>query len=165
MAYDPSKIHKITVEGKYHKFSGFSQTHPSPQRTPVIFQAGQSKTGVAFAGKHAEGIYCGVPTIAGLKKYTSSVREAAVAAGRDPSSVKLFSGICPIVAKTEEEAWAKHAKYKANTSYIGGLASFCALTGVDLSKYGICFPKNSQKLLADRSAQHFTSPSTSRMRN
>ena len=111
MAYDPSKIHKITVEGKYHKFSGFSQTHPSPQRTPVIFQAGQSKTGVAFAGKHAEGIYCGVPTIAGLKKYTSSVREAAVAAGRDPSSVKLFSGICPIVAKLRK----RHGPSMRNT--------------------------------------------------
>lgn len=30
----------------------------------------------------------------------------------------------------------------ANTSYVGGLASFCALTGVDLSKYDLDEPFN-----------------------
>jgi alkanesulfonate monooxygenase SsuD/methylene tetrahydromethanopterin reductase-like flavin-dependent oxidoreductase (luciferase family) len=35
--------------------SGRFQTHPSPQRTPVLFQAGTSKSGRAFASKHAEG--------------------------------------------------------------------------------------------------------------
>ena len=57
MAYDPTKIHRIKFSGKYHKMDAFHQTHPSPQRTPVIFQAGASKSGVEFAGKHAEGIY------------------------------------------------------------------------------------------------------------
>ncbi|KAE9986597.1 hypothetical protein EG328_005206 [Venturia inaequalis] len=141
-AYDPSKIHRIEFQGKYYKFSGYGQTHPSPQRTPALFQAGASKAGIAFAGKHAEGIYCGVPTIPGLLAYSKSVREAAVSAGRDPSTIKLFAGICPIVARTEEEAWEKHAKYKANTSVVGGLSSFCALTGVDLSKYGLDEPFN-----------------------
>jgi alkanesulfonate monooxygenase SsuD/methylene tetrahydromethanopterin reductase-like flavin-dependent oxidoreductase (luciferase family) len=65
-----------------------------------------------------------------------------VNANRDPNSIKLFSGICPIVGRTEEEAWAKHAKYKARTSIQGGLASFCALTGVDLSKYDLDEPFN-----------------------
>lgn len=74
--------------------------------------------------------------------YSKSVREAAAAAGRDPSTIKLFAGICPIVARTEEEAWEKHARYKANTSVVGGLSSFCALTGVDLSKYGLDEPFN-----------------------
>jgi alkanesulfonate monooxygenase SsuD/methylene tetrahydromethanopterin reductase-like flavin-dependent oxidoreductase (luciferase family) len=142
MAYDPKKIHRIEFEGKYYKFSGYGQTHPSPQRTPTLFQAGASKAGIAFAGKHAEGIYCGVPTIEGLAKYSKSVREAAVAAGRDPSPVKLFSGICPILGRTEEEAKVKKARYLANTSYIGGLSSFCALTGVDLSKYALDEPFN-----------------------
>lgn len=83
-----------------------------------------------------------MPTIPGLLAYSKSVREAAVAAGRDPSTIKLFAGICPIVARTEEEAWEKHDRYKANTSVVGGLSSFCALTGVDLSKYGLDEPFN-----------------------
>jgi alkanesulfonate monooxygenase SsuD/methylene tetrahydromethanopterin reductase-like flavin-dependent oxidoreductase (luciferase family) len=126
--------------GKYHKFEGYHQTHPSPQRTPAIFQAGQSKTGIAFAGKHAEGIYCGTPTVAKLREYSDSVRKAAVEAGRDPSSIKIFCSLCPTVGRTEEEAHEKWEKYKKNASVQGGLSSFCALTGVDLSKYDLDTP-------------------------
>ena len=106
-------------------------------------KAGASKADFAFAEKHAKGIYCGVPTIEGLAKCSKLVREAAVAASRDPSSIKLFSGfsgICPILGRTEQEAQAKRDRYLANTSYIGGLSLFCALTGVDLSKYGLDEP-------------------------
>ncbi|KAF2115731.1 luciferase-like domain-containing protein [Lophiotrema nucula] len=142
VAYDPSKIHKIEFQGKYHRFSGYHPTYSSPLRTPSIFQAGQSKSGVAFAGKHAEGIYCGTPAIPALKKYSASVRDAARAAGRDSSSIKLFASLCPIVGKTEEEAKAKYEKYRKNASVQGGLSSFCALTGVDLGKYDLDEPFN-----------------------
>lgn len=59
MMYDPSKIHKINFDGKHHRCHAYAQTHPSPQRSPVIFQAGASKSGIDFAGKHAEAIYTG----------------------------------------------------------------------------------------------------------
>jgi alkanesulfonate monooxygenase SsuD/methylene tetrahydromethanopterin reductase-like flavin-dependent oxidoreductase (luciferase family) len=47
-AYDPNKIHKINFNGKHHSTSAYQQTHPSPQRTPVLFQAGSSEAGKAF---------------------------------------------------------------------------------------------------------------------
>jgi alkanesulfonate monooxygenase SsuD/methylene tetrahydromethanopterin reductase-like flavin-dependent oxidoreductase (luciferase family) len=72
IAFDPEKVRKLEHKGmfvalslhcylsngdvgKYFKTSGRFQTHPSPQRTPVLFQAGTSKSGRAFASKHAEG--------------------------------------------------------------------------------------------------------------
>ena len=58
-AYDPTKIHKIHFDGIYYQMSGYAQAHPSPQRTPVIFQAGPSASGKQFAGKHAEAIFYG----------------------------------------------------------------------------------------------------------
>ena len=51
MAYDPSRIHRIEYNGKYQKFSGYGQLHPSPQRTPVLFQAGSSPAGIKFSAK------------------------------------------------------------------------------------------------------------------
>ena len=57
-AYDPNKIHKIFFNGKHHKTTAYGATHPSPQRTPVIFQAGGSPQGKMFAAKHAEAIFC-----------------------------------------------------------------------------------------------------------
>lgn len=70
--YDPSKIHEIDYKGKYFSMKGVQQTHPSPQRTPIIFQAGASKAGIEFGGKHAEAIFCHHSTIADAKKYAAA---------------------------------------------------------------------------------------------
>ncbi|RDW57038.1 nitrilotriacetate monooxygenase component A IIA synthase subunit A-2 [Coleophoma cylindrospora] len=133
MAYDPSKFNKITFDGKYHQFEGYGQTHPSPQRTPVLFQAGNSTAGIDFAGKHAEAIYCGSPKIPGLRDYSKKVRAAAVAHGRDPYDIKLFASMTPIIGRTVEEAEAKKKEYWENSSWQGGLAHFCGYSGIDLS--------------------------------
>jgi hypothetical protein len=72
VAFDPAKVRKLEHKGmpgassfdvyvfdndtgKYFKMSGRYQTHPSPQRCPVLFQAVTSKSGRSFASKHAEG--------------------------------------------------------------------------------------------------------------
>jgi len=135
MAYDPSKIHRIEFNGNYHKMSGFFQTHPSPQRTPVIFQAGASKSGIAFAGKHSEAIYTDYSTFNDLKNYTRQVREAAIAAGRDPTTIKIFAAVMPVLGKTQAEAEAKYAKIDGLISNQGGMAKFSGFTGVDLAQY------------------------------
>jgi len=87
MAYDPSKIHRIDYKGQYHQLFAYGSTHPSPQRTPVIFQAGASKSGIDFAGKHAEAICKDYNTVPMLKEYVEQVRAAAVHQGRAPTNV------------------------------------------------------------------------------
>ena len=134
-AYDFSKIHKLDFEGKYHKLSGTHQTHPSPQRTPMLFQAGASKAGIDFAGKHAEGLFCVGASIDRTKDFIRKFREVRVADGRKSDSVKFFLGITPIIGNTVEEAKAKFEEMGKNLHVIGGLARFGGLTAVDLSKY------------------------------
>jgi alkanesulfonate monooxygenase SsuD/methylene tetrahydromethanopterin reductase-like flavin-dependent oxidoreductase (luciferase family) len=133
MAFDPSKIHNINYEGKYHRMNGTHQTHPSPQRTPLLFQAGASKAGIAFASKHAEGIFFTAPTLEAAKKFSSSIRSKAAEDGRDPYSIKLFLGIMPIIGRTEEEAQAKFESFRAQVSVQGGLARFGNFSTVNLS--------------------------------
>jgi FMN-dependent oxidoreductase (nitrilotriacetate monooxygenase family) len=140
MAYDPSKIHKIDYKGKYLKFSGHAPTHPSPQRTPLIFQAGASKRGIEFGSKHAEAIFCAYSTIADCKEYTSSVREMAAAQGRDPQSIKFFLGAMVFVGRTQEEAEAKFNSARSRASIEGGLARFSGLSNIDMSVYPIDEP-------------------------
>lgn len=43
---DPSKVHDINHQGKYYRVPGAHLCEPSPQRTPVLYQAGASKRGV-----------------------------------------------------------------------------------------------------------------------
>jgi FMN-dependent oxidoreductase (nitrilotriacetate monooxygenase family) len=135
MAYDPSKIHRIEYNGKYQKFSGYGQLHPSPQRTPVLFQAGSSPAGIKFSAKNAEAVFTSHPTIERLRAFVDKVRAAAAENGRDPQSIKIFTAILPVVGRTEEEAQEKLKAALERTSWQGGLARFGGFTGVDLSKY------------------------------
>jgi alkanesulfonate monooxygenase SsuD/methylene tetrahydromethanopterin reductase-like flavin-dependent oxidoreductase (luciferase family) len=153
MAYDPSKVHKIEYNGNYLKFSGSGQTHPSPQRTPLIFQAGASKSGIAFGGKHAEAIFCSHSTIADCKKYTKAVRESAAEHGRDPQSIKFFLGAMPFLGRTKEEAEEKFASAKKRASIGGGLARFSGFVNVDMSVFPIDQPFSFEGELKDNAVQ------------
>jgi alkanesulfonate monooxygenase SsuD/methylene tetrahydromethanopterin reductase-like flavin-dependent oxidoreductase (luciferase family) len=101
----------------------------------MLFQAGASKAGIQFAGKHAEGLFCVGASIERTKDFVRQVREVAVANGRTPDAIKFFLGITPIIGKTEEEAKEKFEEMRRNLHVIGGLARFGGLTGVDLSEY------------------------------
>ncbi|MDC3424117.1 LLM class flavin-dependent oxidoreductase [Aquibacillus sp. 3ASR75-11] len=132
---DPSKVHDINHDGKYYKVPGAHLCEPSPQRTPVIYQAGASKKGRAFAGRNAECIFIGVPTINVAKETVKKLRAEAEGAGRAPEEVKILTMFTPIVGKTEEEALEKYSDYKNHISHEGALALFGGWTGIDLSEY------------------------------
>ncbi len=139
-AYDPTKIHRIEFEGKFHRLSATQQTHPSPQRVPVLFQAGSSKAGIALAGAHAEGLYCGSINPSYVAKYVKNIRESAKESGRDPVDIKAFAGISTFIAPTLEEAQAKFDHAAKNASPIAGLAKFGGYTNIDMSKYPLDEP-------------------------
>ena len=69
MFADPAKVHSIGHSGEYFKVPGFNLSEPSPQRTPVLYQAGASRRGKDFAAKHAECVFVSVPTAAIVKEY------------------------------------------------------------------------------------------------
>jgi len=106
----------------------------------VIFQAGASKSGIEFAGKHGEAIYTDIPTIPAMTEYIKNVRAAAVSFGRDPYDVKIFVAIMPFLGKTVEEAQAKYDKAQSLLSVQSNLAKLSGFTGVDLSRYPLKEP-------------------------
>src|ERR1700754_3813892 len=59
---DPAKVHDIAHKGRYFDVPGPFVCEPSPQRTPVIFQAGASARGSRFAAAHAEAVFVNGPT-------------------------------------------------------------------------------------------------------
>ena len=55
---DPAKIHDIDHHGEFYPdVPGPHLAEPSPQRTPVLFQAGASEWGRDFAARNAEAIF------------------------------------------------------------------------------------------------------------
>ncbi|KAF2005828.1 coenzyme dependent N5,N10-methylene tetrahydromethanopterin reductase [Amniculicola lignicola CBS 123094] len=140
LGFDASKIKKIEHKGKYFNMSGRSQVHPSPQRTPVLFQAGTSKSGTAFAAKHAEAVFLNCFSVTQAKKTIADLRAAATAGGRDPQSLKFFPCFMPIIGATSEDAKAKHDLAVANADPVAGLAQFSGYTGIDLASFPLDEP-------------------------
>lgn len=142
---DPAKVHPIEHAGKNFTVPGIPLCEPSPQRTPVLFQAGSSASGVAFGAKHAEAVFINTTSVAQAKRSVDKIRAAAAQAGRDPNDVKVVVLITVIVAPTDEEAKAKYEHYLKNATVEGVLARFSGWTGIDMADYDIDAPLRSSE--------------------
>ncbi|MFN0089374.1 MAG: LLM class flavin-dependent oxidoreductase [Acidimicrobiales bacterium] len=130
---EPSKVHDIDHVGRWYTAPGPHLSEPSPQRTPLLFQAGSSDRGREFAARHAECVFVvGSRRAGGLSKLIADIRARAVRYGRRPEDVKIFQGISPIVGGTEAEAKAKEAEYREVLSIEAGLAHMSGNVGADL---------------------------------
>jgi FMN-dependent oxidoreductase (nitrilotriacetate monooxygenase family) len=148
----PEKVHKVEHKGEFYQVEGYHLCEPSPQRTPVLFQAGSSDRGLLFAGRHAECVFISGQNKASTRAQVDKVRASAVAAGRNPEDIKVFMGLNVIVAATEELAWKKHAEYRSYASAEAGVAHFSASTAIDFSQYEIDEPIQYVKSNAIQSA-------------
>lgn len=148
----PDKVHKVEHKGEFYQVEGYHLCEPSPQRTPVLFQAGSSERGLLFAGRHAECVFISGQNKPSTKVQVDKVRASAVEAGRNPNDIKVFMGLNVIVGETEEAAWAKHAEYLSYASAEAGVAHFSASTGIDFSQYEIDEPIQYVKSNAIQSA-------------
>lgn len=148
----PEKVHKVEHKGEFYQVEGYHLCEPSPQRTPVLFQAGSSDRGLLFAGRHAECVFISGQNKPSTKAQVDKVRASAVAAGRNPEDIKVFMGLNVIVAETEELAWKKHAEYRSHASAEAGVAHFSASTAIDFSRYEIDEPIQYVKSNAIQSA-------------
>ncbi|MGM4907472.1 LLM class flavin-dependent oxidoreductase [Tardiphaga sp. 866_E4_N2_1] len=132
---DPTKVHAIRHDGPHYRVDGIHLSEPSPQRTPLLYQAGASKRGRAFAARHAEAIFLNGQTKPILAKAVRDIRTATKDFGRDPYDIRLFAGLTVIVAPTRAEANDLHAEYSRYVDQKGQLALLSGWTGIDFSTY------------------------------
>jgi FMN-dependent oxidoreductase (nitrilotriacetate monooxygenase family) len=135
MFTDSTKVHTIRHDGPHYRVDGIHLSEPSPQRTPLLYQAGASKRGRAFAAKHAEAIFLNGQTKPILAKAVHEIRTSAKDFGRDPYDIRLFAGLTVIVAPTRAEAKDLHAEYSRYVNQQGQLALLSGWTGIDFSTY------------------------------
>ena len=134
---DPSKVHVIDHQGPFYRSQAYHLAEPSPQRTPVLYQAGTSGRGKQFAARHAECVFIAAPDKNSARAASRSLREAVVAAGRKPEDIKIFLGITVITDRSVSAARDKHAEYLRYANPEAGLAHFSASTGIDFSRYDL----------------------------
>lgn len=132
----PDRVRQINHKGQYFTVLGPHICQPSPQRTPLVLQAGTSKAGKKFAAQNAEAIFVSAHAPAVCAKNIAEIRETARSQfGRDGNNIKFLALVTPIIGRTEQEAQEKLRDYRKYASLEGALALFCGWTGIDLGKY------------------------------
>ncbi len=132
---DPARIHRVRHAGQHYRVDAIHLSEPSPQRTPVLYQAGASARGREFAAANAECVFVNGQFKHNVRDIVADIRARAQACGRDPYDVLAFVGASVVVAPTDAEARDKLAEYRAYASSEGALAHYSASVGVDFSRY------------------------------
>lgn len=130
---DASRIHRITHDGPYFKSSAVHLCEPSPQRTPVLYQAGSSGRGKAFAGLHAECVFINGPSQRSIAATVKDLRKEAARVGRNPADVLILNMMTVITGRTAKEAHDKLEDYRRCVDEEGALALMSGWTGLDFS--------------------------------
>jgi FMN-dependent oxidoreductase (nitrilotriacetate monooxygenase family) len=129
---DPSKIHKINHVSERYRVEGPHLVAPSPQRTPLLFQAGSSPVGRDFAARHAEAQFIQSPDPERARVLIDDTRRLVEEHGRHRDDLKFFQGLNFVVGSTEEEARRKAADLDDRIDVAGQIAHMGGAIGTDL---------------------------------
>src|SRR4051795_3506183 len=132
---DPAKIHRVRHRGRHYQVDAIHLAEPSPQRTPVLYQAGSSTRGREFAATHAECVFVFGADKRITRDLVADIRGRAAAHGRDPRDILIFYNRAAVVGRTRREAEEKYREYHEHASIEGALAHFSSSTGLDFSRY------------------------------
>jgi long-chain alkane monooxygenase len=110
-------VHKINHLGRRYQVTGPHLVSPSPQRTPLLFQAVATEADRALAAQHAEAVFIQSPSLAALAPQTADIRSRAAGHGRLPEDIKFFQSLHVITGGSEAEANRKAAELDERAGY------------------------------------------------
>lgn len=160
---DPAKVRSIAHSGRYFKVPGPHLSQPSPQRVPVLFQAGGSPRGQRFAARHAEVVFVAGADEQSIKRNVAAIKALAREEGRSTDAIKFISAVSVITAETDSAAQAKQQDYSSYYDVHGAVVHYSATTGVDFSKQDIDTPIRYRETDSNRSIlRMFDDPNSGR---
>jgi FMN-dependent oxidoreductase (nitrilotriacetate monooxygenase family) len=137
---DPAKVWDVDHDGKYFSTHGCHQAEPSPQRTPVLYQAGGSPRGRDFAGRHAECVFVTGLNPVKVSESIRDTRERARRAGRNPDDILFFLYAKVITGDTEAAVQRQYDDYLSSVRDEGALSLLSGWAGIDFSQYELDKP-------------------------
>ncbi len=132
---DPSKVRSVHHRGKQFQIDAVPLWEPSPQRTPVLYQAGASDRGRIFAAEHAECVFVNGSTRANVRRIVSDLRARST-----PRPMLAFVGCAVVTGRTEKEARDLLEDYRRHASVEGALAHAGSSLGIDFARFGMDDP-------------------------
>jgi FMN-dependent oxidoreductase (nitrilotriacetate monooxygenase family) len=130
---DPKKVHRIDHRGRYFNVRGPLPALPSPQRRPVVIQAGLSGPGMKLAATYAELQFSTRRTLPSMQQHRKALDAALGAVGRKPRDIGILWSIRIQVADSDADAQEKERRYLEAIPPEAGLVEMSAQYGVDFS--------------------------------
>ncbi|MET0343826.1 MAG: LLM class flavin-dependent oxidoreductase [Polyangiales bacterium] len=131
---DGAKVHAIEHVGRFFRVHGPLNVPPTPQRHPLLVQAGSSDDGRAFAARYAEAVFTAQQTLEDGQAFYADLKRQIAAVGRDPTQVKVLPGLVPVIGGTEEEARRKEDELARLQVPAYGLRQLSSLLGVEIGE-------------------------------
>lgn len=126
----------VSHHGKHFDVEGTFPVPVSPQRHPVVVQAGDSADGRSFAAQHAEVIFSRHSEFGAAKAFYDDVKGRLAGWGRDEDSLKILPAATFVVGDTPRDAEEKARETAlAQVSPQTAIAFVEQIWGRDLSEY------------------------------
>jgi len=132
---DPLRVRVVRHHGTQFHVEAVPLWEPSPQRTPVLYQAGASDRGRVFAARHAECVFVNASTKQNVGRIVADLRRRAA-----PRAMLVFVGASAVTGRTEKEAHELLAEYRRHASVEGALTHAAASLGIDFACYSMDEP-------------------------
>jgi long-chain alkane monooxygenase len=123
---DPKKVHRIDHRGRYFNVRGPLPALPSPQRRPVVIQAGLSGPGMKLAATYAELQFSTRRTLDSMKQHRQALDAALAAAVRKPRDIGILWSIRVQVADSDAHAAEQERRYLESIPPEAGLVEMSA---------------------------------------
>jgi alkanesulfonate monooxygenase SsuD/methylene tetrahydromethanopterin reductase-like flavin-dependent oxidoreductase (luciferase family) len=111
---DPAKVRAINHVGRFFKVKGPLSVVPSPQRHPVLIQAGGSPRGIRAAAGFVDHVFGAGKGVRLMAQQRDAMDAALIERGRDPQEVGIVWATKVIVAETATEAAAMRERLIAD---------------------------------------------------
>lgn len=109
---DPSAIHPIEHTGEFFCVRGPLDVPPSPQRVPLLVQAGSSEQGIALATTFADWVFTVQSNVDTACAFRRRIRALTAAKGAQ-RRICVLPGLIPVIASTDEAAHQRLADLDA----------------------------------------------------
>ncbi|MDG0844031.1 LLM class flavin-dependent oxidoreductase [Staphylococcus equorum] len=110
---DKEKMHTLDYKGQYFQVKGPLNASRSEQGQPVIFQAGASPKGQAYAAQYADAVFTLGESLDIAKSNYDSIKSQAKALGRNPQNVKVYPILSPVIGKSDAEVEERFDEIKS----------------------------------------------------
>lgn len=136
----PEKIHPVQHDSRWFSVHAALNVASSPQRQPVLMQAGQSEIFRERAVKTSEVIFTQLNNFEAAQTFYQDIKSRAIKNGVNPEHVLVMPGLLVIVDETEELAKAKQQDYEQFDDLASRNDRIALFMGLDMRSLSLHMP-------------------------